>query len=110
MVQESSNKNIQQTTESEEMDENIPADDIEYITSAESFEAGNGTAEDPYQIATAEQLALLSELCSDEKYNEMFIYETKVGIELLFKENEISESKIYSSGRYADSKNDFHGV
>lgn len=71
VVQESSNKNIQQITESEEMDENIPTDDIEYIIPAQSFEAGNGTAEDPYQIANAEQLALLSELCSYEKYDEL---------------------------------------
>lgn len=41
------------------------------IPAAEAFAGGSGTAEDPYQIATAEQLALLAEKVNsgDEAYN-----------------------------------------
>lgn len=67
-VQEEITETTQPVTE---IEENPPVDDVAYIVPAESFEAGNGTAEDPYQIATAEQLALLSEFCSYEKYDEL---------------------------------------
>lgn len=33
--------------------------EIPYIEAADSFAGGSGTEEDPYQIATAEQLALM---------------------------------------------------
>lgn len=43
-----------------------PALVAEMIPPAESFTGGNGTEDDPYQIETAEQLALLSKLCTYE--------------------------------------------
>lgn len=43
----------------------------EYIKPAENFSGGTGSAEDPYQIATAEELSLLSEkLNSKESIND----------------------------------------
>ena len=42
------------------------APSLKTIEPADSFAGGSGTEEDPYQIATAEQLALLSERCSRE--------------------------------------------
>lgn len=35
-----------------------------YIQPAAEFAGGSGTEEDPFQIATAEQLALLAEMCN----------------------------------------------
>lgn len=39
-----------------------------YIEAAESFSGGNGTETDPYQISTAAELALMSELTNDEDF------------------------------------------
>lgn len=36
--------------------------EIPYIEAADSFAGGSGTAEDPYQIATAEQIALMGKV------------------------------------------------
>ena len=46
----------------------------------------------------------------DEKYNEFFIEETKVGIELLYKENEILESKKRFLSIYNKTKNNKENV
>lgn len=57
----------------------IPADPArvaETYPVAESFAGGSGTAEDPYQIATAEQLALLSYMCTDEVWNDREVDDT----------------------------------
>ena len=42
-------------TEADSVEEAIP-----YLPAANSFTGGSGTKEDPYQIATAEQLAFLA--------------------------------------------------
>lgn len=39
--------------------------EIPYIEAADSFAGGSGTAEDPYQIATAEQIALMGKVNDD---------------------------------------------
>ena len=40
-----------------------------YIQPAAEFAGGSGTEEDPFQIATAEQLALLAEMCNHSQYS-----------------------------------------
>lgn len=40
-----------------------------YIQPAAEFAGGSGTEEDPFQIATAEQLALLAEMCNRSPYS-----------------------------------------
>lgn len=71
-IQEIVNGMTEVTAQEEEV---ITMEDVEYISPAENFAGGNGTQEDPYQIETAEQLALLSELCSHEKYWELDVDE-----------------------------------
>ena len=49
---------VETTAEAEEPE-------IPYIEAADSFAGGSGTEEDPYQIATAEQLALMGKVNDD---------------------------------------------
>ena len=64
-------KNIDSETETEadSVEEAIP-----YLSAADSFAGGSGTKEDPYQIATAEQLAFLAEVNDDwsDEYNHAY--------------------------------------
>lgn len=48
--------------------------EIPYIEAADSFAGGSGTEEDPYQIATAEQLALMGKVNDDwsQEYNKAY--------------------------------------
>ena len=48
--------------------------EIPYIEAADSFAGGSGTEEDPYQIATAEQLALMGKVNDDwaPEYNKAY--------------------------------------
>ena len=48
--------------------------EIPYIEAADSFAGGSGTAEDPYQIATAEQIALMGKVNDDwsQEYNKAY--------------------------------------
>lgn len=48
--------------------------EIPYIEAADSFAGGSGTEEDPYQIATAEQLALMGKANDDwsQEYNKAY--------------------------------------
>ncbi len=56
-------------TEADSVEEAIP-----YLPAANSFTGGSGTKEDPYQIATAEQLAFLAEVNDDwsDEYNHAY--------------------------------------
>jgi len=45
----------------------LPTSKAAYHAAAESFAGGSGTAADPYQISTAEELALLSKVMGDEE-------------------------------------------
>ena len=47
-----------------------PPSDAAYHTPAESFAGGSGTAADPFQISTAEELALLGEV--NQEYHEVY--------------------------------------
>lgn len=47
--------------------EPLPASQASLYTAAESFAGGSGTPEDPYQISTAEELALLAQVTGDEE-------------------------------------------
>lgn len=48
--------------------------EIPYLEAADSFAGGSGTEEDPYQIATAEQLALMGKVNDDwsQEYNKAY--------------------------------------
>ena len=58
---------VETTAEAEEPE-------IPYIEVADSFAGGSGTEEDPYQIATAEQLALMGKVNDDwsQEYNKAY--------------------------------------
>ena len=58
---------VETTAEAEEPE-------IPYIEAADSFAGGSGTEEDPYQIATAEQLALMGKVNDDwsQEYNKAY--------------------------------------
>lgn len=60
---------IEAETTAEEEEPEIP-----YIEAADSFAGGSGTEEDPYQIATAEQLALMGKVNDDwsQEYNKAY--------------------------------------
>ncbi len=48
--------------------------EIPYLEAADSFAGGSGTEEDPYQIATAEQIALMGKVNDDwsQEYNKAY--------------------------------------
>lgn len=87
-----------------------------YIEAAESFAGGSGTETDPYQISTAAELALMSELTNDAdnsnsmKYNGAY-YELTADIQL----NDTSNSSDWSntspeySWKPMSDKNSFTG-
>lgn len=71
------------TTESiEEPIEENPALVAEPMPHAEEFAGGSGTEADPYQIATAEQLALLSYYCTEEGIDYLF-HSKELGLDLV---------------------------
>ena len=73
-VQMSQNSQAEETVLETENETDSVEETIPYISAAESFAGGDGTKENPFQIATAEQLALLSEVNSDwsSQYNEAY--------------------------------------
>ena len=71
-------KSVQETQTEENIDSETETDSVEeavsYRPAADSFAGGSGTKEDPYQIATAEQLAFLAEVNDDwsDEYNHAY--------------------------------------
>ena len=57
-VQTSQNSQAEETVLEIENETDSVEETIPYISAAESFAGGDGTKENPFQIATAEQLAL----------------------------------------------------
>lgn len=65
---------VEETTIEAEMTAEAEEPEIPYIEVADSFAGGSGTEEDPYQIATAEQLALMGKVNDDwsQEYNKAY--------------------------------------